>query len=124
LLNFSIAARRGSNVRKVLGVDLGRPDCAGGSQRNALEQTLKILTWANLLVEQNDDGSDAALFLVMAVLDATTQVLVETGKAHEASLLRARWETLRAGIEGTSDSLLLEPSLSVTTTATAAASAA
>jgi hypothetical protein len=71
---------------------------------------LRILTLANMLVEQCEDYSEQALFLLLAALDTTSRALREMGKIYEAEQVHDRLIELTVYVE-TNLSFLYSPGL-------------
>jgi hypothetical protein len=60
---------------------------------------LRILTLANMLVEQCEDYSEQAIFLLLAALDTTSRALREMGKIYEAEQVHDRLIELTVYVE-------------------------
>ena len=95
LLNFAVATAGTSRIECLQSHRAGLgPKCLPG-----IDNVLRILTLVNLLVDQCDDNSNQALFLLLHALDTTTRALLEAGKVEEAEWVRSRMGTLRSYVQ-------------------------
>jgi hypothetical protein len=99
LINYAISYRGVARAESQASV--GPPELGG---------MLRILTLVNMLVEQCEDYSEQALFLLLAALDTTSRALREMGKIYEAEEVHDRLIELTDYIE-TNLSLLYSPGL-------------
>jgi hypothetical protein len=100
LINFVNAGRRTAQNEGSTADPTSRQPLPG----MGIDRVLKVLGLANALAEQcnnNDDGIDSGLFLVLVALDTTIQVHEEAGRAVEAEAMRARLGALKVHVETT-----------------------
>jgi hypothetical protein len=88
LINYAISYR--GVARAESQASAGAPELGG---------VLRILTLANMVVEQCEDYSEQALFLLLAALDTTARALREMGKIYEAEMVQDRLFQLTAYVE-------------------------
>jgi hypothetical protein len=95
LLNFAVATAGTSQIEYLQAQH-------SGSDLTCLpriDNVLRILTLVNFLVEQCDDNSSHALFLLLHALDTTTRALLEAGKLDEAEAVRSRLDMLKSYVQ-------------------------
>lgn len=88
LINYAISYRGVAQAESQ--ASTGPPELGG---------VLRILTLANMLVEQCEDYSEQALFLLLAALDTTARALREMGKLYEAEQVQDRLIELTVYVE-------------------------
>jgi hypothetical protein len=96
LLNFAIACR---SVATMV------PSARGA---RSMDCVLRILTLANVLLEQCDDNSGHSLLLMLVTLDTTKKALLEAGKYMEAEMLQFRLHTIRSYVSSTLSIFLVQ----------------
>ena len=73
-----------------------------------MDCVLRILTLANILLEQCDDNSSHSLLLLLVTLDTTQKALLEAGKHTEAEMLQSRLHAIRTYVSSTLSIFLVQ----------------